>query len=262
MVALALAVLWMSAHGRLKIFFTKMFLTPPAVAIAPPLITSPPSLDASQRSEHPLTPKHALPPVSKKAKPGKHRNEIEAAKSPPTVTELPPPVVNNIAPGGFATSGGILVNPRVYNFKDPPPAARVISDNGATSAVATLKAVSGSTLNFMIIGETGDITAFSNGVGGIFTSGGWQILAVHHTSQLENSSLTPAGFVTDHGEGIRCASAKWDEPAVTAARKALDQIGYPCKQDSAIMNEFLFRPRAKDSDFYISIGAPEVSPSH
>lgn len=46
-----------------------------------------------------------------------------------------PPVTNNVAPGGFATSGGTLVNPTVNNFG--PPLANLTFTEEVTQALSS-----------------------------------------------------------------------------------------------------------------------------
>jgi hypothetical protein len=43
------------------------------------------------------------------------------------INQAPVPPVTNYAPGGFATSGGTLVNPQINNFRDPLPQIDVTS---------------------------------------------------------------------------------------------------------------------------------------
>jgi Carboxypeptidase regulatory-like domain len=52
--------------------------------------------------------------------PTKGEPAFTAPTSPPPTS--PPPVVNNSAPGGFAISGGTVVNPTVNNYRAPFPA--------------------------------------------------------------------------------------------------------------------------------------------
>ena len=159
----------------------------------------------------------------------------------------PQPVVN-YAPGGFATSGGTLIDPQITNIGKITPPNRLIMMPNALNAIAILKqAPPGSKVQFRIVGGSQEIDTFANNVAGMFQAAGWGFVSGTRTGQL--NSIDALGRVS-HGEGIECGGTDQD-PMFERAKEGLAAAGYQCR----VITQFAPGGGDKDKPYiYIQIG--------
>jgi hypothetical protein len=132
----------------------------------------------------------------------------------------------------------------------PPPAVRSVSPEKVTDAIATLRvATAGTTLRIDGVGQSSDLDSFTGQIQQLFQLGGWQTFRGSRTLDYTSTEFTGSGVSTSHGEGVRCFSQ--NPSTAFIAKRALEQIGYPCQGDYT--PDYLQRFPA---DFYVSIGAP------
>jgi hypothetical protein len=137
-----------------------------------------------------------------------------------------------------------------YTLGSPPPPIRNVSPENVTDAIATLRiATKGTKLRIDGVGESADLESFVAQIAELFRLGGWSAFKGSRTMNETVTTFDGRGSTTSHGEGIRCYSS--DPNVAFIAKRALEQIGYPCQGD--YMPQY---PERFPADFFVSIGAP------
>ncbi len=192
-----------------------------------------------------------LKPVSKAAMSGHPVNPKAHSTDSPEVTNRPSqPAQTVISEGNQGPSIGINNGTANFYLGNPPPPIRNVNPKNVSDAIATLRvAVEGTKIRIDGVGESPDLESFVNQFMRLFQLGGWASAKGVRTKRYEVNTFTSSGLTTSHGEGISCFS---ENPNVAfIAKRALEQIGYPCLGNYT--PEYAERFPA---DFYLSIGEP------
>jgi hypothetical protein len=146
----------------------------------------------------------------------------------------------------------IGINNGTANFYlgNPPPPIRNVNPDNVTDSIATLRvAVAGTKLRIDGVGESADLESFVNQMVRLFQLGGWTPFKGNRTPEYTSGISDSSGTTISHGEGILCF---FQNPNVGfIAKRALEQIGYPCQG--------YYTPQYTErfpADFYLSIGGP------
>jgi hypothetical protein len=138
----------------------------------------------------------------------------------------------------------------IYVLGTPPPPIRNVDPDYVTNAIATLSvAPKGTTLRLDAAGESKDLESFVSQVQLLFQLSGWRAFKGSRSPSYTSTTILDSGVFVSHGEGISCFSK--NTSAAFIAKRALEQIGYPCQGEYT--PDYLERFAA---DFYVRIGAP------
>lgn len=141
------------------------------------------------------------------------------------------PTVTNNAPGGFATSGGTLINPKVYNILTDP--GRVLPEDKAEHLVSELKKLpKGTALLVLHKPVDKEMNAYGGQLQAIFSAAGWDlpgtVIDISHQHITTNYGGT---VVSNDPEGLHCV------PDGTQLSKdllsVLSEAGVHCKVSSS-----------------------------
>jgi hypothetical protein len=176
-----------------------------------------------------------------------HRNipvTATISQQPSTSTQT---VINE---GNQGPSIGINNGTANFYLGNPPPPVRNVNPEKVTDAIATLRvAAKGTKLRIDGVGQSADLESFCGQIQQLFQLGGWETFKGSRILNYSSTVISGSGVTTSQGEGVRCFS---QNPNVAfIAKRALEQIGYPCQGDYTPDYAQRF-----PADFYVSIGAP------
>lgn len=150
----------------------------------------------------------------------KNPNSSPSPQGPTSTT------INN-APGGFAISGGSVINPSVTNIV--APTGRVLSKEKADSLVEQLKGnkkVSVAIVDFEPV--THEMDQLTRQLQGIFREANWDEVAVYK-KDIRNTHITnsygPNNTVTNEPDGLHCIGDSAESRMVI---DLLSAVGLPC----------------------------------